>query len=148
MKKNICNSLIAIFFALLISGCSASSISSMFWSDEDKAFLAHLDSVDTKFFIPNSDSKNAWDRAQIWLSKYSVDNKIKTVTDVVIQTEQRSGFNYSVTRTSIGDKIQIEVECASDNFLLKADCTQRAKMLSYYIKDGVNPPNDYILGKH
>ena len=148
MKKIICNFFFVMFLTLLSGGCATSSISSMFWTEEDKAYIAHVDSVDAKFLIPISDSKNAWDRAQIWLSKYSVDNKIKTVTDVVIQTEQRSGFNYSVTRTQVGDKIQIEVECASDNFLLKADCNQRAKMLSYFIKDGINPPNDYILGKH
>jgi hypothetical protein len=51
-------------------------------------------------------------------------------------TASYSGYGYYVVKTPMGDEIEIQVQCNTDNIFSLGAANQNAKVLAYYIKSG------------
>ncbi len=91
--------------------------------------------------VCDTDCAAAWQRAQLWLVKYSY-FKIQTANDVVIQTYTSVNGDpnpdFTITRESLADgkyRIQARAHCAS-LFGCIPNADDRRGALLYYIKTG------------
>ena len=96
--------------------------------------------TETTFILPRSEAKDAWGRAQVFVSDYST-FKIQVATNFIIETQPpngMAGYGYKISKMPINNKVQFKVECIfsgvsiSDNHQAKLN----AKILSYYMKTG------------
>jgi hypothetical protein len=142
MRKYCIYAIAAILAGGILTGCATTSMLKL--TPEEQTYLEKAKAFPLEFTIPKSEADEAWGRAQSFIGRFS-SMKLQTVTDFVIQTyNPGSGdvdFGYYVTKTPMGDKVQITVQCNTGNMFAGADANTNAHILAYYIKTGelVNP---------
>lgn len=121
----------------LLSGCATTSMLKL--TPEEQTYLEKAKAFPLEFTIPKSEADEAWGRAQSFIGRFS-SMKLQTATDFVIQTYNPASpavdFGYYVTKTPMGDKVQITVQCNTGNMFAGADANTNAHILAYYIKTG------------
>jgi hypothetical protein len=125
--------------ALGLTSC-ASLVSSMKLTPEQQEYVDEVKQFPLDFEIDKTDNEDDWGRAQAFIGKYS-DMKLQIVTDYNLQTynstNEEEKFAYSVTKTPVGNKLQITIECTEANpFFGKEDAIMNAHILAYYISTG------------
>jgi len=142
MKRYFVEITMAVLVIGLLFGC-ASKISTLKLSPEEQTYLGSALSFPLEFIISNNEADVAWGRTQSFIGKFS-SMKLQMVTDYVIQTyNPRSGdtdFGYYVTKTPLGDKVQITVQCNTGNQFRLEDAKNNAHIFAYYIKTGALSP--------
>jgi hypothetical protein len=136
-----------IIFAIatgIFVGCATTSILSIILSQEEKDYLAKANDQPLTFCIPKGEEKEAWSRAQQFVSKYS-SGPIAVVTDVVIQSQTSYDYSYTVNKSAKGDSVEISVLGGCLNVFNKADAAQNCHILAYYIKTDILPPKDRLV---
>ena len=142
MRKSSHGAIVVILVLALLAGCATTSMLKL--TPEERTYLEKAKAFPLEFTIPKSEADEAWGRAQSFIGRFS-SMKLQTVTDFVIQTyNPRStdvDFGYYVTKTPMGDKVQITVQCNTGNVFAEEDANNNAHILAYYIKTGelVNP---------
>ena len=150
MKKYSVDAMVVILVLGLLSGCAAWKLPPITpeeqarldeFAREEQTYLAKAMPFPLEFTIPKGEADEAWGRAQSFIGRYS-SMKLQIATDFIIQTYNPgslSGFGYYVTKTPMGDNVQITVQGLTDIYLASAN--QNAHILAYYIKTGelINP---------
>lgn len=133
MKKAIYSILIFIIFI----SCATTSMLKL--TPEEQTYLEKARAFPLEFTILKSEADEAWGRAQSWVGKFS-SMKLQIATDFVIQTYNPGftdvDFGYYVTKTPMGDNVQITVKCITGNWFCGTDAKTNAHILAYYIKTG------------
>ncbi|MFA5114367.1 MAG: hypothetical protein WC529_08805 [Candidatus Margulisiibacteriota bacterium] len=107
---------------------------------EEILYLDNVMAAPLEMTIPAKDIKNAWDRAQGFVGRYS-NMKIQVSTDYAIQTytpEKFSGdYGYYVNKmkTEAGE-YTISVQCIGTGAFSNKDQLANQQILAYYIKTG------------
>jgi len=137
MRKYAIEVTVAILVLALLTGCATTSMLKL--TPEEQMYLEKAKAFPLEFTIPKSQADEAWGRAQSFIGRFS-SMKLQTVTDFVIQTynpiSPNVDFGYYVTKTPMGDKVQITVQCNVGNIFSGADANTNAHILAYYIKTG------------
>jgi hypothetical protein len=109
-------------------------------SEQEKSDLAVAMFHPLKFTLAKSEAEDAWGRAQSFIGRFS-SMKIQTATDYVIQTYNPVGsginFGYYITKTPLGDEVEIEVQCPTDNMFSGKDADINAHIAALYIDTGM-----------
>ncbi len=131
-KSNIVTILWSLF---LIMSCAPAIIAPS--NTEERIYLQNVESFPLKFIISKKEAPDAWGRAQSWVAQYS-SMKIQVLSDYVIQTYNPEGlrYGYYVTKTPMGDDVEIKVEGITGNMFNKDKAERNARILAYYIKTG------------
>jgi hypothetical protein len=123
---------------------------------EEQTYLDKVMLTPLEFVIPKTEANDAWGRAQSFISKFS-GMKLQTVTEFVIQTytptssdgeAYYSGYcGYQVTKTPMGDNIQITVQSMAGRMFTKL-ANRNAHILAHYIKTGELNSNLILEGPY
>jgi len=120
MKNYWIKSIAGIFVLGLLMGCAMSPpmTSELNLTPEEEAYLEKAKLFPLEFTMPKSEEDEVWGRAQSFIGRFS-SMKLQIVTDFVIQTynprDTDVDFGYYVTKTPMGDKIKINVQCNTGN---------------------------------
>lgn len=126
------------YLSFVCIGCASVRL-----TPEDNAFCDKAATCPLELIIPKNKAEEAWSRAQTWIARYS-SMKIQTVTDFIIQTYNPPDkllpfmYGYSITKTLIGNNVQISIECFCNNRFATKQMSHNAHLLAYYIKTGEN----------
>jgi len=127
----------AVFCILWVYSCVSTMRTPT--SNEERIYLQNVESFPLRFVISKNEAGDAWGRAQSWIGRYS-NMKIQVLSDYVIQTynprEGSLNYGYYVTKTPVGENVEINVECISGNMFNKNKALRNARILAYYIKTG------------
>lgn len=128
--------LLAVIVTLVV-GCA-----SMSWTPEEEAWVKEVEKQPLTFNVHKDKDKEAWSRAQGFVSKYT-SMKIQNTSENNIETynptnsKNQYGFNYGykVSRLPMGDSTEYTVVCQSDN-MFDGGGTRNAHIMAYYIVNG------------
>jgi len=128
----------------LLVGCAATT-ASLRLTSEERDYIEKAKVFPLEFVIPKAEANEAWGRAQTFISKHS-GMRLQTATDFVLETHNpiSGAYGYHVTKTPMGEEVQITVECIGGSIISKADRELNAHILAYYIKTG-EPPSPRII---
>jgi len=146
MKKYSVDAMVVILVLGLLSGCAAWKLPPITpeeqarldeFAREEQTYLAKAMPFPLEFTIPKGEADEAWGRAQSFIGRYS-SMKLQIATDFILQTYNPSGidFGYYVTKTPMGDNVQITVRGLTDSWFAVAAANKNAHILAYYIKTG------------
>lgn len=125
------------FVVVSVSGCSTALIGV---SEQEKGELAQAMYCPLIFDVSKAEADDAWGRAQTFVARFST-MKIQTATDYVLQTYNPAGsginYGYSISRTPMGENMEMEVQCLCDNPFVGKDRDINAHIAAYYIRTGV-----------
>ena len=120
---------------LAIAGCAT-------LTPAQKSYMAKVNAGSTTFRVPKTQSDIAWQRAQVFVSKYS-SMKIQTATNNVLETfnpgSSDVSFGYSINRLDNGDSTEFSVSCVTGNIFAGGQATDNAHICADYIASGDLP---------
>lgn len=112
-----------------------------------KSYMAKVNAAPTTFRIPKSQSDNAWQRAQVFVSKHS-SMKVQTATSNILETFNPSSsdvsFGYNINRLDVGDSTEFSVSCVTGNIFAGGQATDDAHICADYIQTGELPYPELI----
>lgn len=126
---------IIVLTLFVLVGCTSITMKNL--TPEERNYFEIVEAFPLEFTMPKVEADDAWGRAQSFIGRFS-SMKLQTVTDFVIQTYNPSDikFGYYVTKTPMGDEIQITVQCITEGLFSGVDAKRNAHILAYYIKTG------------
>jgi hypothetical protein len=125
----------------VIVGCAATL------TPAQQSYMSKVNAASTTFRIPKNQSDNAWQRAQVFVSKYS-SLTIQSTTNNVLETKSPVGklyaFGYNVNRLDIGDSTEFSVSCSTGNNFATGKANDNAHICADYIASGQLPYPELI----
>ena len=85
--------------------------------------------------VSEADAKTAWERTQVFISKYS-SMKIQTATDVLVETynaNELGEYAYKATRLTVSEGTEVEVWCVSGSWLNAGNAKMNTRILAHYV---------------
>jgi hypothetical protein len=138
----------ALFSALIfLQGCAALPPT----TQEDRDYLSDAAALyATQPIIPESEIKDAWARAQVFLNLYG-ELKIQTATDYALNTYNPIQYDarcaFAITKVPIGDgKYKIALQCYTNNIFCGSKVNRYSQIAYYYILTGKIRP--YLLNRN
>ena len=137
---------LVITVLLIVLGGCASTL-----NKEDSSgvqlYINEVKSFPLNFTITKSEEKEAWERAQSIIARYS-SMPIQTLTEYAIQTKEpernTAKYGYHVSKSTKGENVHITVICSCGKRLLIQSTVMNARILAYYIKTGKLPYPELI----
>jgi len=114
------------------------------------------------FEVSKAAAPDDWGRAQAFVAQHA-SMKIQTLSDAIIQTYAPTlttadmGFNsitilygYTITKSTIGDRVRISVECVASPCQFKKDqiaktASRNAHLAAHFIKTGELPYPELVI---
>ena len=141
------STLILALAALCIAGCTATSSI----TEEERAYLEKVKSVELPLRLALDRSEEAISRAIAWVNKYSL-YQIRTqgpthVETVMPTSRLQGGHGYRIDLKEFDGKLTVEISA------LQADIWESGepvpdpfveRMAGLYIRDGIEPPNKRV----
>ena len=136
-RRNMKTIIVSLLFGCLLTGCAAKL------QFAEKICIERAKSFPLEFVIPETDSYEAWGRAHSFVGRFST-MRIAHTDDFIVQTYSPlvHGFDvaygYTITKTPMGDRVQITVRCATNNRAVfgRRDANLNAHILALYIATG------------
>ena len=123
------------FAVIAIAGCAAAM------TPAQQSYMTKVSAAPTTFRIPKNQSDNAWQRAQVFVSKYS-SMKIQTSTNNVLQTYNPTGalsFGYNINRLDMGDSTEFSISGTTSNPFAHDKANNNSHICADYVASGELP---------